>query len=563
MPDPTTEPMTEVQPARTSIAWRMLSVLATPWLLFISTTSALFLDSQEDLGYTLWFLAPFGLAFAALAAFGFALSLLSSRVPALGLALWGYYLTGPFFLAFNLLREIRRSIRYEVILLSALVAIFFVLLFLTRRLVPGRYARAWAWLAIVLAAADVLSFISRYEFSATEPIRAELSQQARDRSALPNIYHLIFDGYQSDVFPLTLTPEIAEDLRGFHFFPRNITPSGRTRVSIPSVFAGKTWDPESPLESYISGAMDSEQSLLHQLAEAGYQTRGYLHKRFSFEPNLFDEVVYHQSYYRDDIVRERLLRSDAFEVFWVYKYLPRLLSRSILGDELVKRCENKRLAPRAFVTGSYATFSHFLDNEQHLPATGRYTFVHLLLPHEPFVLNGECEYRQGASPMEQFSCASRMIGRLVRRLKRLDRFDDSLILIHGDHGLNLLLDGESLSSVAFDQGGVDWNTPRSKALLLLKPAGRAASAELVVAQAETSLLDIKPTILQSIGVTFGQEIEGVPLTSTFESMVDRTLYYQYHTSAQPDKIYRFKASGGRLAFDRTLSPGRKSGAADE
>ncbi len=545
--------MTDDRPEPTSITWLLLSVIGTPWLIFISTSNALFLDNQADLGYTLWFLAPFGSAFVAFMALGCLLIQFFRHSPRLGPVLWAYYFSGPFFLAFIMLRGASYSVGYELFLLSVLSATFLVSTLLVRRMNPGRPARGWAWLGLLFMAVDVHAFMSRFEFSPDDSLRAGSATETASRAAkLPNIYHLLFDGYQGDIFQLTLTPELAQEFRGFSVFPKNTTSSGRTRVSIPSVFLGRSWNPSRPLDRYTYDAMASGESLLRRLSDAGYQTTAYLHKRFSFDPNLFDVVQYHHNYYRDDNVRRGLRRSSVFNYSWACRYLPRVIVRPILGDELIERFEARRLAPKAYVTGSYSTFGHLLANEEHFAATNRYTFAHLLLPHEPFVLDSECEYQGAVEPIEQFSCANRMIGDFLRRLKKLGRFDDSLILVHSDHGLNFVLDDDTLSSVAFNKSGVGWNSPRSKALLMLKPSGQAADTELAFSLAETSLLDIAPTILHSIGVTPGQDLEGLPLTPMPDVAGRRKRYYHYHTENRTHEVYRFVFEDDRLVFDSIL-----------
>ncbi len=534
----------------------LLSLAASPWLLLISTANALFLDNQAELGYSLGFLLPFSLAFGACMTVGVFLVFLTRWISGLTPLLWAYFFAGPFFLIYTTLRELPESAYQEIILLGILGAVFLALILKLRKREPAKASLAWAWFSLALIIIDLLSFASRFE---AETRRATASPPPNDRAVhlrveRPNIYHLLFDGYQSDVLPLTLTAETENDLRGFRFYPRNTTSSGRTRVSIPSVFIGRAWHTGLPRDRFISDAMSSEDSILHWLSKADYETTAYLHRRFSFPSSLFGKILHHDAYYREPIVRKRLLESDTFHVLWLYRFAPRLVSGRLLGDRLIQRIESKRLAPRAYVTGSYATFMNFLKNEELSGANNRYTFVHLLLPHDPFILDRNCEYQQSIDPLEQFRCANGLIGRFVRLLKRLGRFDDSLILIHGDHGMNFKLTDGLLSTVPFDKGGTDWNHPRSKALLLFKPAGQRADVELKTSEAETSLLDIAPTILRSIGVSSDQDFDGFSLAPGAQATVPRRRYYHYHTRDQTNEVYRFIVEGDRFEFDRILGP---------
>jgi hypothetical protein len=74
----------------------------------------------------------------------------------------------------------------------------------------------------------------------------------------------------------------------------------------------------------------------------------------------------------------------------------------------------------------------FLREEETLPSKGRYTYVHLIIPHFPFVLNQDCSYDgdyEITGPLEQSLCATSLIVRLVECLKGLGRFDESIVLL--------------------------------------------------------------------------------------------------------------------------------------
>src|SRR3990172_7504580 len=80
----------------------LLSLVATPWLIFAATAIHLYVKNQRELLYRLEVLCPF-LALVMLLTLGaFLLYRWSQRRPGKYL-LWGYYLLGPLFLANTLL----------------------------------------------------------------------------------------------------------------------------------------------------------------------------------------------------------------------------------------------------------------------------------------------------------------------------------------------------------------------------------------------------------------------------------------------------------------------------
>src|SRR5690606_2208687 len=73
---------------------------------------------------------------------------------------------------------------------------------------------------------------------------------------------------------------------------------------------------------------------------------------------------------------------------------------------------------------------------QHLPASGQYVLIHVMLPHPPFVLSADG--RLGPQPRRptlldyraQILYADGLVGRLLTELKLRGRYEDALILVH-------------------------------------------------------------------------------------------------------------------------------------
>ena len=68
------------------------------------------------------------------------------------------------------------------------------------------------------------------------------------------------------------------------------------------------------------------------------------------------------------------------------------------------------------------------------PVIGERRFLHVILPHSPFVWDSYCQFAPKSSPAEQYLCAAKLMGEIVAELKRLGRYDNSLIIFQSDHG---------------------------------------------------------------------------------------------------------------------------------
>ena len=130
---------------------------------------------------------------------------------------------------------------------------------------------------------------------------------------------------------------------------------------------------------------------------------------------------------------------------WLYGNTPAPLRNAVmrtpwfaqLSDKDMDLLREGRLLPASAPVTSYLGFEKMMAEEERLSASGRYTVIHVLVPHAPHRLTADCDYTLGSTatgPMEQTHCALKMIREFITLIENLDRFDDSLILIQGDHG---------------------------------------------------------------------------------------------------------------------------------
>ena len=114
-------------------------------------------------------------------------------------------------------------------------------------------------------------------------------------SSLPDIYHIVFDEFQTDYFKIILDSQLKESLAGSTWFPNAFTPSGRTDMALPAVLSGVPYSYDQLLYDYIDDGFGSEQSLHHRLKQFGYSRTGFLHKIYPHGGvSRFDETFMHQ-----------------------------------------------------------------------------------------------------------------------------------------------------------------------------------------------------------------------------------------------------------------------------
>ena len=107
-----------------------------------------------------------------------------------------------------------------------------------------------------------------------------------------------------------------------------------------------------------------------------------------------------------------------------------------------------------------------------------YTFMHLVTPHPPLVTEEDCAYasQPRADTQEGYTaqarCALAAVGSLLGRLRELDLYDSSAIVVTSDHGWDVLSPADHpLRGIHTPAGPLDRIATDAAPLLLVKPAG--------------------------------------------------------------------------------------------
>lgn len=497
-----------------------LSLVPTPLLVFVSSSAALYLKNQDQLQRRLEVLLPFGAIFFLMVVLGLLLYGLS-RFRAARLCLMGYYALGPLFLVFGFLRSQLDVIPFMarfynamggLLLWPGLLLAATVILYL--RSSVQKVAKVSAMAAVILLAAETFSFHSQFEQTTPGPTGSIREKLSFDPShPLPNIYHILLDGFQTDFFERALTPELRQALDGFTYYPANESIYHTTFLSTTSVFTGRKFVYDRHRHEYLHQSRNGRASFLYWLKKIGYATLIFSPARIDDEyrvraasrANLVDHIALFGQQITDEQIN---VNTAAMWNLWLFSMLPDPLKEIAsqrdwftgLDQEDLRLLQRQRLLNRSAQMASVLGLRSVLEEEKSLPESGRYTYVHLMLPHWPYNLRPDCSFNNEGKtgPVEQSQCTLKLMADFLALLKSLDRFDRSLILIHGDHGAFYRVKNDSL---------VPSKRSRSlRSLLLVKPFDHGVGSGLVTSEDEATLLDINPTILWSVaGVEADQD----------------------------------------------------------
>ena len=463
------------------IVLKVFSLLPTPLLLFFSSALSLYLSNQAELNFQWAVLLPFIYAAAGLFFLGLAL-LQFGRSRFSDVLIWLYYLSGPTVLVFTLLGELS-LLNMESGLSLGIFSLISIcgLIFICRKFDYKKATPLFALFGFLLLLQDSFSIVRNIRFD--EEGRESKSPTVYDKH-LPNIYHLVLDKYQSDFFDMQLSDALEQDLNGFNYYPNASALYSMTVWSIASMFLGEEYAFSESAINYQSRAFYSEQSFLSSLKKAGYSTTALTRKLYPFELGLFDQTIVHSKNSGSLAVDN----SDAFIALWIYRVLPGLLSYKLAHNGIFldiptyNTLENRTFLADSAPQESMFSYLNYLSQEQYLPARGRYVYIHLLLPHEPFIYNAECDESSSSSMLEQSRCGTTLLLKLVAELKRLNRYEQSLIIVNGDHGTTYRKRGPQWVE------GNEGNTHRS--LLLIKPANTDSNVKFNRVNSDVSIVDI-------------------------------------------------------------------------
>ena len=280
-----------------------------------------------------------------------------------------------------------------------------------------------------------------------------------------------------------------------------------TDSSVPSFMTGKLFKGGSFKDFQVAART---RGLRRRLQNAGYEISVYTPDRSRFWMYSRADHIHTSQEIANSSGFPRLAQVSLVRV------APNCLRRETLSatDDLMARLMtaspvSARGRRRRFTYASYKQLSvplieRFLEDESQRTAHGNYVYAHVILPHPPFVWDASCEPTKDSGFAAQTVCATRLIGEVTAELKRLGRYDDSLIIIQSDHGYHESGDEaaafadfpvavkEKLAATAryFDPDGV---FRRLHALLLIKPP-RAKAEPLRVSPAPAQLVDIPATV---------------------------------------------------------------------
>ncbi len=358
-----------------------------------------------------------------------------------------------------------------------------------------------------------------------------------------NVIHIVPDQAQGAMLHDILSTQQDRFGQAFDGFTLFTQATGQYKSTYPSVLfymSGEAPEPEYDLVrkqpftwEYIDQTL-RDKSIVSTLAQHGFNTYG-----FQFHPGIFCKGEYtactgtHEEIFGGGAIwspARRLANAVTTGLdLGLFQLSPVVLRQHIFADG---RWLLRRLSKGAPTHSGILDL--FMQNMQAGENPGTYNYFHHAGAHAPLLFGRDCNYTgprtvNQKNQREQVHCTLAQLEELVQVLKDKQLYDQTMIVVNGDHGSPWLPDGYT--------GRAGTAVPESlmgmaSTLLLVKPPG--AHGPLGFSAAPASIGDIPATITRVFGLE--NRHAGVPLFAE-EPPADRErLYYNYADASRTHNL---------------------------
>jgi hypothetical protein len=292
-------------------------------------------------------------------------------------------------------------------------------------------------------------------------------------SSRENVLVVLLDGLESGVarHVFRQSPTIERAFDGFQLYPDTAGVARTTFLSLPAIHSGTLYSPPlAPAEYFVDAIR--RQSFMNRFADAGFDTV-LLNPIDGVCPARVRACAATSQVLRGASAR---LKHESLQLLdlSLFRASPAWLKRRIYNDgkwltagRMDVPYEIARVVEGNELLGQLAQRLSVDDGAPSLK------FVHSVSTHTPYVLNEDC-HTFAASSLEhlipQARCGLLAVASLLNRLKDIGAYDNTLIVVMADHGIDPGVYGRDTS----DGLGKNWRHLAGAAnpVFLMKPQGR-------------------------------------------------------------------------------------------
>ncbi len=377
-----------------------------------------------------------------------------------------------------------------------------------------------------------------------------------DFSSDHNVIIFVLDTMQADVVNEIFEddPGLTEAFDGFTFFRNSLSAFPKTYASIPAILSGRPFDNSETLSTYLEAAYINE-SLPAFLKKQDYDTRHWSSSAHALiaHPFVSDNVADADGAAiggstigvkdKQLVVNMVLFRlAPHFLKPWIYndgEFRIELNEPDLTANAESEICRltdaDRRYSKsvKAFDTVFADEFRLCAEVKSVLPV---FRFFHLYGAHAPLRFDKDFNFIGNQSIKRNYFKGQahgtlKVLAELLELLKQKDIYDNSTIVVVGDHG-----EGEYPVGLNLEQTGLPVRSDQTAekvgenkirggiALTMVKPAG--ARESMLISDAPVEVTDVMATVLDDLGYNT-DNVRGMPVYSIPEDS-NRIRYHKYY-----------------------------------
>lgn len=427
-----------------------------------------------------------------------------------------------------------------------------------------------------------------------------------------NVIVIMLDEFQSDIFAEAVLPrtEYRSHFNGFTYFPDTVAGANFTELALPAILTGNIYDNATPRAEFLRKAY-LENSLPAALKRAGVEVEVYPWRGLANEAIYYDETVASNFKRRPRPWPDKLVDIARLVDLGIFRSAPQFAKRYVYNNSEGRLSALlTRTLDRAPSSGASAPpdgeagpeeigLGFVLDNEflrlaregsvpenKFATREGRtvFKFYHLAGLHVPVKMKrdltvGVFDYNR-ANFSENAEAYARIMGAFLEELKRLNVYDNSMIVILGDHGSGRSAElyvspgpAPRINELNRTAAGGDFQRDKARAIPLLLVKRFGEKGEIKTSRAPAAMIDIPATVLAELNLKHPpvyalpgrKDFHGIPLFELRENQPRERYYGAIEWSAaeddfvKPISLYRisgFSWSDDSWGFVETMPPRR-------
>ena len=337
-----------------------------------------------------------------------------------------------------------------------LLAVFIVIVLISRFLKKNFYLFTdFVCIAVsVMLTVSLISINSTNKGTASKPDSMVVTMEGLyEFSNDQNLLILVVDASDASYFKAAFEkyPEYADTLDGFTFYPDTLGAYPFTLTSIPFILSGEWYEAQKPRTEFQTESLDNS-PLLKELEERGYTMYAHDDGSLTYESKnaeRFKNIRVVPKETSDHWLLQNLL----FKLTW-YKYAPFFLKKYfetdveefeatqkfVINGENVDMTQHSGCDDLIYSWRDRCNYAAIRKDESYSYTDEKvFHFYHLEGAHTPFNLNENVEVVDTDTGTYEMKVAAtcKVIDIYMRKLKKLGIYDNTAILIMGDHGYNV------------------------------------------------------------------------------------------------------------------------------